>query len=195
MIRKVVLKGHKALAAKNEKVKDFNSQKVKQAVRDLKDTIKKSTLIGIAAPQIAKNYLIFITNVKNTKYRSFGKEDILRVYINPKITFLSKETSVIYEGCGSVIDNRKYPFGPVKRPEEIEIEAFNEQGEKFSLRCNGILARVIQHEIDHLNGAEFLEKIEDKSKIVSETYYKKNIKNSKQQILASTITKIEYLLP
>jgi peptide deformylase len=149
-------------------------------------------LVGIAAPQIAENYQIFITYPKNTKYRSFGKEDVLRVFINPKITFLSKEKVDIYEGCGSVADSKGLPpFGPVVRAKEIEVQAYDEQGKKFSLRCDGILARVVLHEMDHLNGIEFLDRVEDKSKIVSEKFYKKNIKNSKQQTMVSRISKIK----
>ena len=190
-IRKVVLKGHKALTTKNKKVLNFNSPKIKRVIKDLKDTLRNSTLVGIAAPQIDQNYQIFITYPKNTKYRNFGKGDVLRTYINPKITFLSEEKSMIYEGCGSVVDDHGFPFGPVVRPKEIGVEAFDEKGRKFSLRCDGILARVIQHEMDHLKGVEFLQKVENSSKIVSEEFYKKNIKDSKQQILASKITKIE----
>jgi peptide deformylase len=85
-------------------------------------------------------------------------------------------------------------FGPVVRPEEIEIEAVNENGEKFRLRADGILARVIQHEMDHLNGIEFLEKVSDYSKIISKKFYRKNIRSSKEQLSSSQVTKIIYTL-
>jgi len=83
-------------------------------------------------------------------------------------------------------------FGPVLRPEEIEVQAFDENGNKFTLRCDGVLARVIQHELDHLMGIEFIQKVNDYSKILSYDFYCKNIRNSKEQKKSSKVTKIEY---
>jgi len=190
-VRKVILQGNPKLKAKNAEVKNFLDPKVRQVIKDLKDTLRKSSLVGIAAPQIAENYMIFITHPKNTEFRNFGREDILRVFINPKITYKSTNAVVIYEGCGSVEDKGTVPFGPVLRPKEVEVEALDEKGNKFSLRADGILARVIQHEYDHLRGVEFVQHV-DSSKIVSEKYYKAKIKNSKKQKVASEITKIKY---
>ena len=147
-------------------------------------------LNGIAAPQIAENYSIFITHARNTKSRNLGKEDELRIFINPKLTYISKETSTIYEGCGSVCDT--HLFGPVERPKEITVDALDEEGNTFSLTCDGILARVILHELDHLQGIEFIQIIKDYKQMISQEYYVKNIKNSKEQIAASIITKIDY---
>ena len=125
----------------------------------------KVDLIGIAAPQIGENYQVFLTHPRKTNARKLEKDDVLRVYINPKITFKSKETNLIYEGCGCVPHSSI--FGPVIRPREIEVEAYDANGQKFRLRCDGILARVIQHEYDHLQGIEFLEKISENRKIIS----------------------------
>jgi peptide deformylase len=193
-IRKIIIKGNPALKAKNKLITDCLSLETKQLIKDLKDTLSKSQLVGIAAPQIAENYMVFLTYPKNTEFRNFGREDILRIFINPKITYFSKEEIIIYEGCGSVIEDSGTPFGPVLRPKEIEVEALDQKGRKFSLRCNGILARVVQHEMDHLQGVEFLQKIKDKSQMVTEEFYKANIKYSKEQKVASEITKIEYKL-
>jgi len=187
-IKKVIQAGHLGLKNKNFKIKDINSVATKKLIKDLKDTMYKTGLIGIAANQINENKMIFITHPRTTKARKIGKKDKLRIYINPKITNKSKQESVIYEGCGSVGEI----FGPVKRPSEIEIQAIDENGKLFSLRCDGILARVIQHEIDHLDGIEFIEKVTDYSKIISLEFYKKEIRNSKDQIKNSTVTKIEF---
>ena len=189
-IRKVIEIGHRILKLKNKPITDFNSPLLKKLIRDLTDTMKDVELIGIAAPQIAENYQVFLTQPRKTKARKLVKGDVLRVYINPTITFISKETNLIYEGCGCV-PNLSI-FGPVVRPAEIEVEAYDITGSKFSLRCNGILARVIQHEFDHLQGIEFLEKVSDNRKMLSWTHYQKDIRNSKEQKEASKITKIEY---
>lgn len=189
-IRKIVEIGHRVLKLENQLIVDFDSSLLRKLIKDLANTMKDADLIGIAAPQIGENYQVFLTQPRKTKARSAGKNDILRVYINPQITFMSKETNFIYEGCGCV-PNLSI-FGPVIRPKEIEVEAYDIQGKKFRLRCDGLLARVILHEYDHLQGIEFLEKVTDNRKMLSWDHYRKNIRNSKEQKEASLITKIEY---
>lgn len=150
------------------------------------DTMYKEELIGIAAPQIGQNFMLFVTHPRKTKARK-AVIDKLRIYINPKLIFASKEQNLIYEGCGSVSD-----FGPVLRPKEVEVEAIDEKGQKFSLKTDGILARVIQHEMDHLNGIEFIQKVSDYSKILVKEHYVKQIRNSPLQKKNSIIKKIEF---
>ena len=191
-VRKVIMAGDPRLKAKNEVVLDYKSPKVQKLIKDLISTNRKADLIGIAATQIGENYMVFITHCVNTKARKLGRTDKLRVYINPKITYKSKKQNLIYEGCGSVANGAI--FGPVIRPEEIEIQATDEKGQKFILRADGILARVIQHEYDHLQGIEFLQKVSDYSKILVGDYYRKNIRNSALQKKNSLITKIDYRL-
>lgn len=188
--RKVIMAGDPLLKAKNKLVKDYKSPKVQKLIKELIATNKKAGLIGIAASQIGENQMVFITHPINTKERKLGKTDKLRVYINPKITYQSKKKNIIYEGCGSVANGAI--FGPVVRPGEIEVEAVDEKGQKFRLRANGILARVIQHENDHLHGIEFIQKVSDYGKIVVQAYYRKHIRNSTLQKKNSLITKVEY---
>jgi len=189
-IRTVIQAGHSSLKKKNEKMVDTKSKKFMKLRKDLIDTMNKTELIGIAAPQIAENYMVFVTHARNTKSRNLGTEDELRTYVNPKITYQSKKQSLMYEGCGSVALGDL--FGPVLRPKEIEIEAQDENGDKFRLRCDGILARVILHEYDHLMGTEFIEKVSDYKKILVGEHYRKTIKNSTQQKQSSLINKVLY---
>lgn len=189
-IRTTIQAGHPSLKKKNEQVVDFTSKTFIKLQKDLIDTMNKTDLIGIAAPQIAANYMVFVTHARNTKFRNLGKEDTLRFYINPKITYESKTKSLIYEGCGSIVSGDL--FGSVVRPKVVEIEALDEHGEKFKLKCDGILARVILHEYDHLMGIEFIEKISDYKKVLVGEHYRETIKNSKQQKQNSLITKVLY---
>ncbi len=189
-VRIVTQAGHPKLKIKNREIANANLPKIKKLRKNLIDTMNKTGLIGIASTQIAQNYMIFVTHPRRTKARNLGKVDVLRTYINPKITFKSKKENVIYEGCGCIVNGDL--FGPVSRPEEIEVEALDEKGQKFRLRCNGILARVIQHEYDHLMGIEFMEKVNDYRKIIVGEYYRKTIRNSKLQKQNSLITKIDY---
>jgi peptide deformylase len=189
-VRKTIQIGDPRLKNKNLIIKNFNDQKVKGVIKDLRDTMIKNDLIGLAAPQIGYNFKIFITQPRKTIRRKLPKGDKLRVYINPKIVKFSKSENIIYEGCGSVLNGNL--FGPVKRAKEITIEAFDEKSSRFQIRCDGILARVIQHEYDHMDGIEFTEKICDYKKLMAREFYIKNIRNSKDQLENSNITVIDY---
>jgi peptide deformylase len=189
-VRKTLQIGDPRLKQENLVVKDFNNPQVKKVIKDLRDSMIKNDLVGMAAPQIGCNYKIFITQPRKTKTRKLPKGDKLRVYINPRIVKFSKKENIAYEGCGSVLHGNL--FGPVKRPQEITIEANDENGDNFQLRCDGILSRVIQHENDHMTGIEFTEKIFDYRKLMSAEFYLKNIRNSKEQLEVSNITVVEY---
>lgn len=189
-VRRVIQIGDLRLKKKNKIISDFNDKKLTSLILDLKDTMYKAGLVGIAAPQIGVNYSVFVTHPRNTRTRNIGKEDIFRVYINPTITNFSKNQVIIYEGCGSVVKGQL--FGPVKRPKEIVIEAFDEKGEKYKITTNGLLSRIIQHEYDHMFGIEFTEKISDYRMIISQTFYRKTIRNTQETKKLVNTTKIEY---
>jgi len=82
------------------------------------------------------------------------------VFINPKILKLSKDKKLFPEGCLSAPN----VFGEVQRSEKIKIEAYNEKGEKIQRGAAGLLAQTLQHEIDHLDGVLFVDKIHGKIK-------------------------------
>lgn len=187
-IKPVLQIGDTRLKTKNKKIVD--SKIVKQIIQDLKDTMQTEELIGMAAPQVGYNWQIFITQLRKTKSRNLEKGDELRVYINPRIVLLSKKLTVIYEGCGSVLHGSL--FGPVRRPALVTIEAFDENGKKFQLRCNGILARVIQHELDHLFGIEFTENVSDYRQLMTADFYRERIKDSQEQLATSKISVLNY---
>lgn len=188
-VRETIQIGDSRLKAENKAIDDFQSEEVKTLVEDLKDTMLENELIGIAAPQIGENYKVFVTEPRETEFRPADQADEFRVYLNPVIVKESDEETVIYEGCGSVLNGAL--FGPVLRPKQITIEAYDLEGKKFQLTCDGILARVIQHEYDHLQGIEFLEKVSDYKMMMAAEHYREQIKNSKEQIENSKITIIE----
>lgn len=188
-IRNVIQIGHPALKAKNAPIQDFESQKLHQVVEDLVDTMHEAGLIGMAAPQIAENYRVFVTEPRETKTRAKDQVDTLRIYVNPKIIYSSKEEVVIFEGCGSVMQGKL--FGPVRRPKLITIEAFDLNGKKFQFTTDGILARVIQHEYDHMEGIEFLEKVSNYKEMMTVDYYVDRIKNDPKHMKACVITRKE----
>ncbi len=167
---KTIQAGNPIIHTKSTEAVDFLSEETKRLILDLIDTMRFEDLVGMAAPQIGENVRIFVTEVRETEYRKDGT-DKLRIFINPKVLKTSNETAIGYEGCGSVASAQF--FGPVERPKQITVEAIDETGNVFSHTAEGLLARVIQHEMDHLDGVLFHEKITDMKKVMSKEEYVK----------------------
>ncbi|MBA7681493.1 Peptide deformylase 1 [subsurface metagenome] len=107
--------------------------------------------VGLAAVQIGNLFRIFITDTERNEPR---------VFINPELIETSVEQGVFEEGCLSVPGINT----DVVRSIAIKVQAWNEKGRPFTLDADNLLGRVIQHEIDHLNGILFLDRIDPKKK-------------------------------
>ena len=170
-VKETTQAGNRVIHTKAERVKDVFSVETKQVIEDLVDTMRHEDLVGMAAPQIGIGQRIFVTEIRKTEFRN-ENQDECRVFINPELLKTSDSKTESYEGCGSVASAQF--FGPVSRPEEIVVKAQNEKGEWFELSASRLLARVIQHEIDHLDGIIFPEKISDMKKVMSKSEYLKH---------------------
>jgi peptide deformylase len=140
----------KVLHEVSQEVTDFGTD-TKQLVVDMFDSMNAANGIGLSAIQIGVPQRVMIA-----EYRE-GRSKVPRtVLINPQITWVSKKEVLDEEGCLS------FPniYGMVRRPEKIEYKGLDENGKEISGKCGGLLARVIQHEIDHLNGELFIDKVE-----------------------------------
>lgn len=117
---------------------------------DMVETMVASEGIGLAGVQIGKNINIFTINkdVSNT-------EDHL-ILCNPAITYRSQKMNTMEEGCLSCPGI----YGDVRRPEKVRVTAYNLKGEKIVFKVKGLLAKVFQHEIDHLRGTLIMDKFE-----------------------------------
>jgi peptide deformylase len=114
----------------------------------------KPVLVGLAAPQIGISKRIILVDIGADGH---GGVSNLQVYINPKITWRSRETNEWYEGCFST----GRICGIVKRPTSIWITAYDRTGKQVHQKLSGYVARIFQHEIDHLNGKVFISHITD----------------------------------
>lgn len=135
------------------KVQDLNLPGDKALIRLVKDmfaTCKAADGVGLAAPQIGKNLNLAIIFLEEAGLPAFP-------IINPRIVKVSKEQTEMEEGCLSLPGL----FGKVKRPKKVTMEAYNLAGEKFTITDDTFLARVLQHEIDHLNNTLIIDKFEE----------------------------------
>lgn len=114
----------------------------------------KPTVVGLAAPQVGISKRIILVDVGAD---GKGKLADLRIYINPEVTWKSAETNEWYEGCWST----SHVCGIVSRPTKIKVKALTVDGAEVIEEYSGYVARIFQHEIDHLNGQEFTTHITD----------------------------------
>ena len=136
---------------------------VREKVREMFDIMYKERGIGLAAPQVAWNTRLFVLNIAGEADE--GEE---RVYINPEIT--QSEGNVIEEeGCLSIPDIR----ARVSRPERVTVQAQDLTGQVFTEDINGMPARTVQHELDHLDGILFIQRVTEEDKIHIKSALKK----------------------
>ncbi len=129
------------------------SKDVKRLLKDMLNTVKRAEGIGLAAPQVSKNLnlaLIYLAEAGGPTFFLF----------NPKIVKSSKKTVDLEEGCLSAPG----VFGMVERPEKITVEAQNSEGKTITITDNAWIARVMQHEIDHLNATLIVDKLKSITK-------------------------------
>lgn len=119
---------------------------------------ERPLLVGLAAPQIGISKRIILVDVAANGKGVIGD---LRVFLNPEIVWSSPETNDWYEGCFST----SRVCGIVTRPTTVRVEAIDSEGRAVSGEYHGYTARIFQHEIDHLNGTEFVSRITDDDKL------------------------------
>lgn len=145
MIKPFVALPDQKIRNSSQEVKGFDSSLVK-LIDDLTDTAlaqKDPVALGLAAPQIGVLKRVFIARIRN-KFKPF---------VNPKIIKLSKDRANLLEGCFSVHGI----YGSVLRPAEVDIEAHDQYGKKFVKHYKGLEAKIVQHELDHLEGILFID--------------------------------------
>jgi peptide deformylase len=138
-------------------------------IDNLMATLIQSNGVGIAAPQVAASWrVIIVASRPNPRYPN-APEMEPTVMINPRILRTSGEMVKDWEGCLSVPGIR----GAVPRAETIEVDYCDRNGKLHSERLTGFVARIFQHELDHLNGMVFLDRLESTHDIITDQEYLK----------------------
>lgn len=157
-MNKIIQKENKILRQKAKEVpaEEIPSKKIKDIIKKMSDVLEENKNgIAIAAPQIGFSLRIFIIKNPLSLLDESTKNKLPPlVFINPSIKKISKKEKILDEGCLSV----EGFYGKIKRAEKLTVEALNEKSEKFSYNASELIAQIIQHEIDHLNGILFIDK-------------------------------------
>lgn len=166
-ILKIAEIGNPVLRSPAKPVSDIHDPTLQKLIDDLISTTLESNGVGIAAPQVSKDLQLFIVASRpNLRYLHAPKMDPTPM-INPQILYYSEETATGWEGCLSVPGMR----GLVTRSKEIEILYTDRYGRQHQQVFTDFVARIIQHEYDHITGKVFLDRVESTLDLMSEAEY------------------------
>ena len=148
---KIVQYPHPTLRHKSKPVRRVDDD-LRASVREMFDLMYEAKGIGLAANQVDRPYRLFVINLTSNP----DEPDEEHVFINPVLS-LPKGSATAEEGCLSL----PTLYADVTRPASIEVSAYGIDGRAFDARIDGLLARAVQHETDHLDGMLFIDKLSE----------------------------------
>lgn len=145
----ILLYPHSSLKRKSVPVKETGPE-IDSLLDDMAETMRAADGVGLAAPQVGRNIRALVVDVP----RAEGEEKDFLELLNPKIVFSSGFQSGT-EGCLSLPGF----FAEVRRKSDVRVSALDRKGRRFTVEAGGMLSRVLQHEIDHLDGILFFDRL------------------------------------
>ena len=167
MILEITKLGEDILRKKAEPVSEINDE-IRKLADDMLETMIEANGVGLAGPQVGKALRIFV---------AMADDDVKRVFINPQIIKTSEEVGEYEEGCLSI----PQVYETITRPVRVTIQAQNEKGKLFTLDADGLLARIIQHEYDHLDGILYIDRGDKAFAEKTEAQFKKRAERAKEK--------------
>ena len=168
MILEIVKYGHPVLRQKGARIEKITPE-IKRLIADMFETMRERHGVGLAAQQVGRALQLTVIDVREIqdrpstlelKGKSADVSEIMPlVLINPEIKPFGEPVAA-GEGCLSFPEI----YGEISRPGEVEVKALNEKLKPMEFRAGGLLSRVIQHEMDHLNGILFIDRMSKKVK-------------------------------
>jgi len=145
------------------------SDQMQSFLDDLVETMREANGAGLAANQVYQSLRICTVEVRNNPRYPYRPNIPLTILVNPILTPVGDETFVNYEGCLSVPDLR----GQVRRHCEVKVDAWDREGNSISTVVKGMTAATYQHEVDHLDGKLFLDRVEDATSLVTQENFQR----------------------
>ena len=170
MVLRVTQLGEDVLRQKAEPVAEVNDE-IKQLVEDMFETMYEYDGVGLAGPQVDKSLRLFVIDTG---------DNVRRAFINPQIIKTSEEVGEYDEGCLSIPN----VYESIVRPLKVTVQALNEKGRPFTLEADGLLARAIQHEYDHLEGVLYIDRGDKDFAKKTEAQFKKKAERAAEKAKA-----------
>lgn len=167
MILEVTKLGEEILRKKAEPVPEINDE-IRELAENMFETMIENNGVGLAGPQVGKSLRMFVV---------IADDNVRRVFINPQIIKTSTELAEYDEGCLSI----PQVYETITRPAFVTVQAYNEKGKPFVLDADGYLARIIQHEYDHLDGILYIDRGDKEFAQKTENQFKKRAERAAQK--------------
>jgi len=170
MNRRIVQTGDPVLrkVARTMSVDEIRSDSTKWLIEQMRDTMRAAPGVGLAAPQIGESIQLAVIEDRSDYLKDISSEQLaerqrspvdFHVIINPRLFIVGEETIDFFEGCLSVAG-----FGAlVRRATNVRVECLNERAEPIAITAQGWYARILQHEIDHLHGTLYIDRMQTRS--------------------------------
>ena len=143
----------------------------------MRDTMREAPGVGLAAPQIGQSIQLAVIEDRARYIKDVSEEELAKrqrlaipfhVIINPKLTVVGNSSAVFFEGCLSVEGYQAI----VDRALDVRVECLNERGEEVTINAHGWYARILQHEIDHLNGILYIDRMRSRTYTTGENFFR-----------------------
>lgn len=161
-VREIITLPNPVLRRKARKVTDFGGE-LQALVDDMIETMRVAPGVGLAAPQVNVSQRVIVVEFGDEEDENVPAK--LYAVVNPEITRVSREVVGGTEGCLSIPEI----VGDVERPVDATIKGFNRHGQAIKIKASGWLARIFQHEVDHLDGVLFVDRAERVWKLEEES--------------------------
>lgn len=168
---------------------EISSPSIQLLIDLMRNTMREAPGVGLAAPQIGKSLQLAVIEDRADYLARLSADELaetqraaipFHVIINPKLTVLDKSSAQFFEGCLSVTGYQAI----VDRALKVRVECLNERGEETTIKAQGWYARILQHEIDHLNGMLYIDRMKTRTLTNAENMTKFWNNQSIEQVLA-----------
>jgi len=175
---KIVQAGERVLRQKCREVTpdEIGSTSLLQLIDLMRDTMRDAPGVGLAGPQVGLGLRLAVIEDREQNPQQERQPIPFHVLINPKLTLLPGKPVEFFEGCLSVVGYS----GLVPRARSVTVDCLNERGEPVHIEASGWYARILQHEIDHLDGALYVDRMYTRSFMTTENF----VRNWKSKTIA-----------
>ena len=156
---------------------EITSPSIQRLIELMRDTMREAPGVGLAAPQIGQSIQLAVIEDRAEYINGLPEEELaerqrsaipFHVIINPKLSFLDNSTAKFFEGCLSVEG-----YGAiVDRALNVRVDCLNERGEPVTINAHGWYARILQHEIDHLNGTLYIDRMKSRTLTTTDNMFR-----------------------
>src|SRR6185295_9922694 len=164
------------------------SPAIQELIPLMRDTMREAPGVGLAAPQIGQSIQLAVIEDRATYIKDLSAEELserqrsaipFHVIINPKLTVVDNSSAVFFEGCLSVEGYQAI----VDRALDVRVECLNERGEEVTIRAHGWYARILQHEIDHLNGILYVDRMKSRTYTTGDNFLRHWMNHDIEEVL------------